>query len=78
MSNLIFGLYFVENQYDDYNGKKINHLIIGQNMWSFALLYWVLRNKCAFENDMITFWICTLFQTILTFLIKVPCTRYVN
>ena len=51
MSNLIFGLYFVENQYDDYNGKKINHLIIGQNMWSFALLYWVLRNKCAFEID---------------------------
>ena len=28
----IFGLFFVENQYDDYNGKKINHLIIGQNM----------------------------------------------
>ena len=27
-----FVLYFVENQYDDYNGKKINHLIIGQNM----------------------------------------------
>ena len=54
---------FVENQYYDYNGTKINHLIIGQNMWRFALLYWVLRNKCAFENDMITFWICTLFQT---------------